>query len=447
MIELRSWILKSVVMPAADRVYGHPMMRRLKFLEEAQWWPAERVAAERNRLLRETVEIAYRDVAFYRESMNRRRLKPEDIREPSDLSKLPVVTKPMLRDGYPQRTTRNTGLPTTEERTSGSTGTNFTVLEDRETAAWYRATFLLSLEWSGWRFGAAHAQTGITATRNRARRLKDAVLRCYYMPAYDLRDSTLEAHLDVLDHQRIDYLWGYPGTLYFLAKHAMQRGWNRPLRSIVTWGDMLYPHYRELIEKAFSARIYDTYGCGEGMQISAQCGQGANYHVYDLDVIPEYVDDAGNPVSLNQPGRLLLTRLHPGAMPFIRYQIGDTAVAGDQSPCPCGRAWGRMERILGRDTDVVLAPSGNRLVVHYFTGILEHFHEVSQFQVVQEDRDRVNLLVVPTPTFSSDTPRRLETALRARGAEDLQFRVECVNDIPLPKSGKHRFIVNRLQFR
>jgi len=336
-MRFQSWLLKSVVMPAADRIYGHPMMRRLRFLEEAQWWPADRVAEERDRLLRGTIEVAYRDVPFYRDLMDRRRLKPADIRRPKDLAKLPAVTKPMLRDGYPQRTTRQTGVPTTEERTSGSTGTNFTVLEDRETSGWYRATFLLSLGWSGWSFGAPHAQTGITAKRNRARRIKDAVLRCYYMPAYDLRDSTIERHLDVIERRRIEYLWGYPGTLYFLARHAAARGWNRPLRSIVTWGDMLYPHYRELIEKAFGTRVYDTYGCGEGMQISAQCGHRHNYHVYDLDVIAEYVDDAGRPVNQDQPGRLLLTRLHAGAMPFIRYQVGDTAVAGDQSPCPCGR--------------------------------------------------------------------------------------------------------------
>jgi phenylacetate-CoA ligase len=447
MTSVRSALMKHVLMPAADAAYGHPMMRRLRFLEQAQWWPAERVIAERNRLLRETVEIAYRDVPFYRDLMDDRHLKPADIRVPADLQKLPVVTKAMLRDGYPERTTRHTGRPTTQERTSGSTGANFTVLEDRETSAWYRATFLLSLEWAGWSFGEPHAQTGITAKRNRARRIKDSVLGCYYMPAYDLRDATIERHLDVIDRRRIGHIWGYPGALYFLAKHAAARGWNRPIRSIVTWGDMLFPHYREAIESAFQTRVRDTYGCGEGMQISAQCGHDRNYHVYDLDVIPEYVDDAGEPVAPDQPGRLLLTRLHAGSMPFIRYQVGDTAVAGDQTPCPCGRAWSRMERILGRDTDVVQAPSGNRLIVHYFTGVLEHFHEVRQFQIIQEELESVRLLVVPAQSFSAETPRRLASALSERGADDLTIRVECVNDIPLPKSGKHRFIVNKLQCR
>jgi phenylacetate-CoA ligase len=439
--------MKNVAMPAADRLYGHPMMRRLSQLEEAQWWPAERVAEERNRLLRETVGIAYRDVPLYRALMDERRLQPRDIATAEDLWKLPVVTKAMLREGYPERSTRRTGSPTTEERTSGSTGANFTVLEDRETAAWYRAAFLLALGWSGWTFGAAHAQTGITLRRTPARRIKDAVLGCYYIAASDLRDSSLERHLRVIEQRRIDYLWGYPGSLYFLAKHAASRGWNRPLQSVVTWGDMLFPHYRETIEAVFGARVFDTYGCGEGIQIAAQCGHGQNYHVHELDVIPEYVDEDEAPVGLDRPGRLLLTRLHAGAMPFLRYRVGDAAVQGSQSLCSCGREWRRMERVLGRDTDVVVAPSGNRLIVHYFTGILEHFHEVDQFQVIQDELESVSLLVVPSKTFSAETPRRLASALQARGADDLTFRVECVSEIPLPKSGKHRFIVNKLPCR
>jgi phenylacetate-CoA ligase len=183
------------------------------------------------------------------------------------------------------------------------------------------------------------------------------------------------------------------------------------------------------------------------MQIAAQCGHGNNYHTYDLDVVAEYVDDAGEPAGRDQAGHLLLTRLHAGSMPFIRYRVGDNAVAGDQSPCPCGRRWGRMERVLGRDTDVVLAPSGNRLIVHYFTGILEHFDEVRQFQVVQEEPEGVDLLVVPSASFSAETPRRLCNALQERGARDLTFRVQCVNEIPLPTSGKHKFIINKLQCR
>ena len=105
--------------------------------------------------------------------------------------------------------------------------------------------FMLALRWAGWQIGERHMQTGMTLDRSWDRRLKDSILRCDYVSAYELDDDHLDAALDVLDTKKIEHLWGYPGSLYFLAKRALQRGWNRPLRSLVTWGDNLFKHYRE----------------------------------------------------------------------------------------------------------------------------------------------------------------------------------------------------------
>jgi phenylacetate-coenzyme A ligase PaaK-like adenylate-forming protein len=211
----------------------------------------------------------------------------------------------------------------------------------------------------------------------------------------------------------------------------------------VTWGDNLYHHYRKTIEDAFKTRVFDTYGCAEGMHVSAQCGAGGNYHVHTLDVIVEYLDDHGEPVSPSQPGNLILTRLYPGPMPLIRYKVGDVGIAGESHVCRCGRGYDVMQSIQGRDTDVVLTPSGNRLIVHFFTGILEYFEEIDSFQVVQEDPSSIILRVVPAGEFSNETRQRVIDALRRKGA-DLHIELELVKEIPLPPSGKRRFVINKL---
>jgi phenylacetate-CoA ligase len=102
-----------------------------------------------------------------------------------------------------------------------------------------------------------------------------------------------------------------------------------------------------------------------------------------------------------------------------------------------------MESIQGRDTDVVVTPSGNRLIVHFFTGILNHFPEVESFQVVQETPGQILVRVVPAVGFSEETPPRIVAALRARGA-DLEIEVEPVQEIPVAPSGKRRFVISRL---
>jgi len=438
------WVLRNVILPLGDLAFGQRMTKRLQFLEQAQWWSLERLHDHRDCLLRSVVDIAYGEVSFYRALMQDAGVKPNDIRCPADLSKLPVVTKQMLSAGYPDSTTRATGQKNYEVFTSGSTGTNFCVREDAETAGWYRASFLLALEWTNWTIGEPHLQTGMTTERSLEKRLKDALLQCYYVSAFDLSDAHLDKALDLLDRQGIRYLWGYPGSIYYLARHAAKKGFNRSLRSIVTWGDNLYPHYRQTIETAFKTKVFDTYGCAEGMHIAAQCGQENTYHIHTPDVIVEFLDNEGATVRPGQSGNIVLTRLHPGPMPLIRYRVGDVGIAGNGRRCPCGRGYDVMESIQGRDTDVVITGSGNRLIVHFFTGIFEHFSEVDCFQVIQESIDSMMIRIVATREFSPESPGRIVSALKKKGATGIHIEIELVDKIPLTVGGKRRFVISKI---
>jgi len=417
------------------------MMARLKRLEECQWWKPEQLHEERERQLRLLIQTIYNDVPFYRELMDQRGLCPSDIKGVADLPKLPIMTKQMLRSQSIERITRNTGYSTYDACSSGSTGQPFCIKEDSETAGWYRASFLLALEWGGWQSGEPHLQTGMTLSRPQGRRLTDVVLHTYYVSAYDLSDSRLEANLKLIERHSLQYLMGYPGSLYYLALHAMAQGWNQPLKAIYTWGDTLLESQRAVIEKAFGAKVYDQYGCAEGIQVSAQCGANNGYHVHALDVIVEYVDDFGNPVSPDQVGNLLLTRLHPGPTPLVRYKVGDLGIAGNQNPCSCGRGFELMAAIRGRESDVIITPSGNRLIVHYFTGIIEYFTQVEAFQVVQTDSDTIILRIVPSDGYTPEIGRQIVSLLQARGAADLRIEIELVSEIPLTAGGKRRFVI------
>ncbi len=436
-----TWMLRQVVVPAADQLAGHPMMNRLRYLERAQWWSEEKLGAERDEKVRALVQTLDQ-IPFYRELMAQRGVRPSGIRGVVDLTKLPVTTKAMLRSGFPDRVTRPTGQRTYKAVTSGSTGTNFAVLEDQETAGHYRAAFMLALEWAGWSFGEPHLQTGITPDRSPARRIKDTLLRCSYFTANDLSDSALDEQLRTIERKGLQHVWGYPGSLFYLARRARQRGWNRPLVSVVSWGDTLFPSFREEIERTFGARVTDTYGLGEGVQIAAQCERG-NYHEHALDTIVEYLDDEGGPVPEGSLGHVTITRLHPGPMPLVRYQPGDYALNGHSRRCACGRAFPILEGIKGRAADVVLTPSGNRLIVHFFTGILEFFKEIESFQVEQNELSGCSIRYVLAPGATREFEPRLISRLREKGA-DLEIRVERVEAIPMTRGGKHRFVISTL---
>ena len=440
-----AWLAQNLLLPIGDQLYGTPMMQHLHFLRDAQYWSREHLSDYRNERLRTLIATIYGEVPFYRQLMDREKLTPADFRTTDDLRKLPIITKALLRPAYPHDTVRNTGQKTYEACSSGSTGTPFCVQEDWYTAGLYRGAFLQALEWAGWTIGVPHIQTGMTLTRSRGRAIKDFVLRCHYVSSYDLRDEQLDTILDVMDRRRIDFIWGYPGGIYYLARRAQQRGWNRPLKAAATWGDTLYAHYRSTIERAFQTKVFDQYGIGEGIQISAQCGVGSHFHIFSPDVIVEYVDEDGQPVPEGQVGDLILTRLHPGPMPLVRYRVGDVGVSGASRTCSCGRNFEIMESILGRETDNVVTPAGNRLIVHFFTGILEYFSEIDTFQVIQDAPDFIHLNLQPRAGTQLDQARidNLLSQLKARGA-DIEIRVSVVDDIPFQANGKRRFVINKL---
>ncbi len=61
------------------------------------------------------------------------------------------------------------------------------------------------------------------------------------------------------------------------------------------------------------------------------------FHIFMPHIVFEMVDDYGLPVEPGDVGNILLTRLDVGAMPLIRYKVGDIGRKSTTETCPCGR--------------------------------------------------------------------------------------------------------------
>ena len=434
-------LLKDVILPIGDRFYGQPMMSRLSFLEQAQYFDEEKLHELQYAALKTTLHEAV-TVPMYEELYREAGVSLADFRDVSDLQKLPIVTKDMLRNNYPEKITRKTGQKVYQISTSGSTGKNLFLNEDNFTAGWYRASFLLGQTWSGWQFGDPHLQTGITPDRGIQKRIKDRLLMCQYFSSYDLVNEKLDLMLSVIESKNINYLWGYPASLDILAQRALELGWNRPLIAASTWGDTLSTIQRKRISDVFKVNVFDSYGVSEGVQIAAQCEEG-NYHIMMLDTIVEILDQNGQPVKENEIGRVVLTRLHTGATPLIRYEVGDLAKRAREESCPCGKTFPLLGGIYGRESDLIYTPEGNRLIVHFFTGILEHFKSIESFQIQQLEIGAITLLIVPSGQEEVDQ-NQIKNALHEKGTSGLSINIEIVNEIPLSKAGKRKFVINTM---
>ena len=58
----------------------------------------------------------------------------------------------------------------------------------------------------------------------------------------------------------------------------------------------MFPHYRNTIEEVFQTKVFETYGCTEGISISGACSFG-NQHILSPHVYLELIDADGNEVA------------------------------------------------------------------------------------------------------------------------------------------------------
>jgi phenylacetate-CoA ligase len=414
-------------------------------LQRFQWASEADIEAYRVRKLRALIEFSALRVPFYREALQQRGLTPGDVSHPSHLPRLPVLTKQDLRDRFDALQVEGYTGSTYTMKSSGSTGTQTSVLIDRACNDEVFATQMLFWSWGGFSFGQPHLQTGMSVNRGWVKRIKDLMFRCTYVSAFDLTDAAAASMLNEVDRRGIRALFGYASSLYVFARYLDARGLTRPMSSIFTWGDSLFPHYRTLVERVFQCEVNDCYGLGEGLQCAAQCERHDALHEAMHGVILEIVDHAGNPVPDGELGHVIATRLTPGPMPLIRYDTGDVAhfVPG---ACQCGRTLRRISRIQGRAADIVSTPAGDRLIVHYFTQIFEMIPEIAQFQVRQSSPEAITILYVPVMGFDAALLDRVRGEIAANLRYPLRIDFTRVEEIPLEKSNKRRFVVSSVPF-
>jgi phenylacetate-CoA ligase len=445
MKSLYSKICENIFLPLADRLARHQTMFYYNLYEKSQWWDRERLKEYQDLLIQDALKIAYAETPFYKELFDMHGVNIKNIRGANDLCLLPAVSKDLLRGAYPDKCTRSTNRPWHEYCTSGSSGKPFAVRVDSNSMSMARALMLLRATYSGWNIGDPFLQTGMTLNRGCIKKAKDILMRVRYVSAFNLSDKILDDYLALIEDEKLDYVMGYAGSLFCLAERAGNVGFNRPLKGFVSWGDNLYAHYRMKIENAFHCRVTDTYGCGEGIQVAAQCGENNGaYHIFMPHVAVEIVDENGFPVKPGEVGNILLTRLDAGTMPLIRYKIGDIGRKSSDDSCSCGRGLEMLTKIEGRDTDIIVTPNGNRLIVHFFTGIFEYYQTIDTFKVIQEKPDAIIVEIVPKQDFRKEDWESLKREILEKGDPDLEIDLRIVEEIPPEKSNKRRFVVSKL---
>ena len=449
-------LARRVMAPALDFIRGCHCMSSLAELEATQWWPPERIETLQTERLVQTIEHAYAHVPYYRNVMQERGILPREIRTVPDLSRLPVLTKSMVRSHLNDLVADNIERgDLIRSQTGGSTGSPlvfFTTKQDRY--SYGHARGVLATEWTGVALGdkvttlVQHRAAAPTRLERGVRPLSAMLRRNMHVPLGSLSDQNLDAVVRLLHRTKPRAIAAYPSTLAHVARYVRDSGRSVPaLHAVLTGGEQVFEHQRALVRDVFGVEPYSTYGTQENFILATECEAHVGMHVFAQDLVLEIVDDNGSPVGPGTEGRVLVTNLHARGMPFIRYDTGDVgsyAVA----PCPCGRGMPLLDRLSGRRCDTIYTRSGARIAGNGIERDGFALLGVTQLQYVQEDLDHFTArYVVPgVSTTEAQSMFRLQAIDMLRGSlgPDINITVEIVDRIEPSPAGKYVPVISKV---
>ena len=434
-------LCQNAILPFADILTGRSIHRYHEFLSQAQWWAPEKIREYQLVSLRKTLKYAWESIPYYRNVFNDKNFSIHDFSSISDLGSFPILTKKIINEQQPESMVQCSLDHLIKASTSGSTGKQANFYFSKKAQSFTYAAQLQFFNWADYQLGDSVLQTGMSFPRGVEKRIKDFVYRCHYVSAFNLSEKDLDRIHKTILRKKPQFIIGYASSLFCIAKYFLEADDEFPLKGVISLGDMLFPHYRDVIEKVFQTRVTDTYGSCEGFMVAGQCEHG-QYHISMPLNIVEIVDDNGNNLPEGELGRIVLTRLDNNPMPLIRYDIGDMGILSKSTNCDCKRGYATLEKILGRNTDIVVTPNGHKLIVHFFTAIFEYEESVDEFQVLQKERDRILILLVTRPQFSKDVENRILKKIHEKCNGDIKVDFEIVDSIPASSSGKRRFVIS-----
>jgi len=420
-------------------------------------WGADRLAAERQRRLRELLVYAAENSPFWRE-----RLAGHDLANftEADLPSLPILTKTEMMTEF-DRILTVPGLTRArvkehiesldgdryiDDEYRAIVGSGYAGTEAYHVYGWDSfVTFVMQgSRWTGRRGedpDAVLAQAFATSTRH-----ESGIFHAFSTfesggPASHCSGGTqpLDEIVDGLNNARpaVQALQAWPSLMRELALEAIAGRLTIKPTWVSVAGEVCTQAVRDAIRSAWGIETSEFWGCSEGTY-AFPCGVGEGMHVADDLVILEPADADGNVVPFGQPAeRLLLTNLFNLAQPLIRYDLADAVTMTDE-PCPCGCAHRRITAVNGRingsfeyENGAVVPRAAIEQTVLAAPGVANFF--------VHKTQDGVDLSVVTDGSCDPQLLRKeLIDVLRRHGGPESDVSMQEVGSLDRLWSGKSK---------
>ena len=396
------------------------------FQPEIETASREEILSIQNEKIVKQVKHAYENVKYYRDLMDEKGVKPEDIKGVDDIKKLPFLSKADLREAYPY------GLLGTDLKnvvrihsTSGTTG--------KRVVAFYTQHDI-----DLWEECCARAIVAVGGSN------EDVVQVCYGYGLFTggaglhggshkvgsltlpMSSGNTERQIQFMMDLGSTILCCTPSYAAYIGETLAERGYkpeDNKLKAGIFGAEPWTEEMRHSIEKSLGIKAYDIYGLTEisGPGVAFECEEQSGMHINEDHFYVEVIDpETGEVLPEGSKGELVFTSLDKEAFPLIRYRTRDICVLSREK-CSCGRTHVKMTKPMGRSDDMMIIRGVNVFPSQIETVLLNEGY-TPNYQIVVDrvnNSDTLDIYVELAPDQFSDIvsvtqkrEKKLESAMR-----------------------------------
>lgn len=337
------------------------------------------------------VKHVYENVEYYRNLMDEKGVKPDDIKSTDDLYKLPFLSKDDLRDAYPY------GLlakPLSEcvriQSTSGTTGKRVVAFYTQHDIDLWEDCCARAITAAGgtnedvcqvcYGYGLFTGGPGLNGGSHK--------VGCLTLP---MSSGNTERQITFMRDLGATILCCTPSYAAYIGETLHDMGYTTDdikLKAGIFGAEPWTEEMRRSIEKSLGIKAYDIYGLTEtsGPGVSFECSEQTGMHINEDHFIPEIINpDTGEVLPEGEVGELVFTSITKEAFPLLRYRTRDLCVLS-RKKCSCGRTLIKMSKPMGRSDDMLIIRGVNVFPSQIETVLIEHGYSPNYLIEV----DRVN---------------------------------------------------------
>ena len=426
------------------------------FNKKIECMSREDIRAHQLEKLQWQVKRIYENVPMYRERMDEKGVKPEDIKTLEDLAKLPFTTKQDLRDYYPYDLL---AVPLKDivriHASSGTTGRQIVAgYTQNDLDMWADAMARQIAATGGDENSVVQVAygyglfTGGLGAHGGAQRIGATVI--------PISSGNTERQIRFMCELGTTHLCCTPSYAMYLAETIEEMGVKDQLKlkAGIFGAEPWTEDMRHKIEESLGIKAYDVYGLTEilGPGVSYECSEQAGMHICEDMFIAEIIDpDTGEVLPEGSFGELVFTTITKEGQPLLRYRTRDLCML-DYSPCACGRTHVRMKKPAGRSDDMLIIRGVNVFPSQIEEVLLKVGGDITpNYQIIvgrENNVDTFEVQVEMSDAFFCDDVKSIEKLERTiteklRSTLGLGVKVKLVNPKTITRSeGKAKRVID-----